>query len=424
MELRRINITDSLYSPERLRLIGEVHYENPEYRPEYYWFDVAGKYHKFLNRSANPWLVCLLPLAVTLGESLRLCAPVDPVLFSNAHELMRIWKRWYPHLSVVGIDAQLDHQRSDEEMSGSGASLFSAGVDSFFTVLRHTFDADLVGRKNIDDLLFVWGFNIPLSLPEEFSRMSMVLENVSSDLGKNFVPIYSNLAQTRWVKTSWPELSHACFLLGAGLTLESKYHHILIPSTYPYENLRPYGSHPLTDPLLSTNHCRIFHDGAAFSRIEKTEYVSRSRVALRTLQVCWDSNSEKNCQQCSKCYRTMTTLFLLDKLKECATLREDNFSLSKLRRIYLPDRTHEELMQEVRNYALVRGRKDIARAISWSSKRSRVVRALMGKIHFPKKLERLAYGKTTLRGAFMRKLKKLIRPKHIFSAGSCRFLLP
>jgi hypothetical protein len=62
-------------------------------------------------------------------------------------------------------------------------------------------------------------------------------------------------------------------------------------STYSYSNLAPWGSHPLTDPLLSTLGTRVIHDDAAFSRIEKTEFIARREMALRTLRVCWNARS-------------------------------------------------------------------------------------------------------------------------------------
>lgn len=47
------------------------------------------------------------------------------------------------------------------------------------------------------------------------------------------------------------------------------YARALIPSTYRYDELLPWGSQPLTDPLLGTSRLTIVHDGADFSRADK-----------------------------------------------------------------------------------------------------------------------------------------------------------
>src|SRR6185436_6108277 len=119
--------------------------------PEEYWFDVPGEYASSLSESGNPWLACLIPLAVTLGEPLRLALPVDRTLFDNVQELQQVWKCWHPHLHVVPVVADLAAP-SRQEPPTRAAAFFSGGVDSFFTVLWHG-DATSSPRTAIDELL-------------------------------------------------------------------------------------------------------------------------------------------------------------------------------------------------------------------------------------------------------------------------------
>ena len=86
-------------------------------------------------------------------------------------------------------------------------------------------------------------------------------------------------------------LWHGGGIVSTGLALEKRYAQLVIASTYSYSNLAPWGSHPLTDPLLSALGTRVIHDDAAFSRIEKTEFIARREMALRTLRVCWNARS-------------------------------------------------------------------------------------------------------------------------------------
>ena len=104
MELVSVRIEESPHAAGRVRLVGDVSYDD---RPgtEAYWFEVDEEYAGALSLSGSPWLACLLPLAVTLGQTLRSASPVDPLLFENAPRLMETWTTWYrkrfPNLRVV-----------------------------------------------------------------------------------------------------------------------------------------------------------------------------------------------------------------------------------------------------------------------------------------------------------------------------------
>jgi hypothetical protein len=369
MNLRTIGIQESPLGKNRVRLSGEISYDNRDFQREWWWFDVPAKSANYLSDTGNPWLACLIPLAVTLGEPLRIYKPVDRLLFESAHELMAIWKRWYPDLKIIPIEAELADDTKPRTL-GKAASFFSGGVDSFFTALRHSNQFDWPGRVNIDDLLSVWGFDIPLSNREAFNRMRDVMQKAALDLGRELVDVATNIRDTRWWSSGYGRLSHGPALASIGLFLEKKYSQVLIPSTQPYDNLMPNGSHPLTDPLLSTNSTKIIHDGAGFDRVEKTELVSKSDIAMRSLRVCWASQSDKNCQACNKCYRTMITLMLLGALNRCSTFSEANLEISKIQRIYSEDDNDRTLLREVQTLANRTGNRDVARALEKSFKRS------------------------------------------------------
>lgn len=370
MELKGISITKSPNLEDRVRLSGEVLYDDKGYQPEVYWFDFPEKYGEYLSNSGNPWLACLLPLAATFGEALKISKPVDRALFENAQDLMHIWKRWYPHLKVIPIEAELaEPQHSEVHLKT--ASLFSGGVDSYFTVLRHNNNSGLVTGINIDDLLCIWGFDIPLKNADAFFRMRDVLKSAAQHLGKELIDVATNMRETRWLMSGYGPLSHGAALASVGLALEERYSKILIPGTHAYDNLMPNGSHPLTDPLFSTSRTRIIHDGAGFDRVEKTEFVAKSEIARRSLRVCWESHTDKNCQSCNKCYRTMMTLMLLGALEQCSTFDESNLEMAKIRRIYSKDDNDRSLLREVQALALQKGRADIARAIERSFKYSK-----------------------------------------------------
>lgn len=371
MQLTHTVIAESPLGPDRARLSGHVQYDQGTPKEEIFWFDVPVEYRGSLSTSGNPWLVCLAPLAISLGEPLKIEEPVDPLLLKNVQGLIKLWKNWYPHLHLVPIEAPNVAPVRAAGPPRTGA-FFSGGVDAFFTVFRHQEPIQSWEHIHIDDLIFIWGFDVPLDKPDALDRTRRALQAAAKELGKNLVVVASNLKNTRLERDAeWGALWHGSGIVSTGLALEKRYAQLVIASTYSYVNLAPWGSHPLSDPLLSTLGTRVIHDDVSFSRAEKTEVVARSDMALRTLRVCWNARSERNCSYCNKCFRTMATLEVLGALERCPQFDRKRLSLEALSRLFSGDHNDRILLLEVRDLALRKGRKDIAEAIDRSLARSR-----------------------------------------------------
>jgi hypothetical protein len=400
MELTSVRIEDSPHDRGRARLIGDVIYDDQPGISEEYWFEVPGAYAGSLSTTGNPWAVCLLPLAMSLGEPLRLSLPVDGTLLENLREVMRLWKYWYSHLEVVPVKAdvlsegrtvaqgaehpvwkaRLDKMRLADVGEGARktAAFFSGGVDSFFTVLHHGEASRAGDVLPIDELLTVWGFDVPLSKSVEFGRMLASLRHVAEDLQTDLIDIRTNLRETRLEKrVDWAQLNYGCALASVALALEKRYRRVLIASCWGYKDLRPWGSHPLTDPLFSTSQLRLVYHGAAFDRVQKTEFIARFDVAMRALRVCWREGADYNCCACNKCYRTMAALEVLGVLDRCTSFAAGTFDLAKLARVYCPDDGSSFFFREVQELALRKGRRDVAKAIEASFRYSRMLNRLI-----------------------------------------------
>jgi hypothetical protein len=342
-----------------------VTYDGRFIRPDQIWFEVSDRYAAILTDSGNPWLACLLPLAVTLGEPLRIDRPVDRKLYNNAQELMRIWVGWYPHLHIVPIEADIV-EAEHPITPGRMASFFSGGVDGFHTVLHFDALSDTNLHDPIDDLIFVWGFDVPLRNRDGFARIRDSLQSAAIDLGKELVVIATNLRETRCRKADFSNLAHASILSSAALVLNGLYSKVLIPSSSSYEYVRPWGSHPKIDPLYSTSRTHFVHYGSEFKRLEKTAYIAQSDVAMHTLRVCWVSESGGNCGVCNKCYRTKTTLALYDALERCTTFEEKDLDLGEVAKIYSQRDVDIDYLRKIQAAAQRMGRQDIADALECS----------------------------------------------------------
>jgi hypothetical protein len=375
VNVRNIEIATSPLSPDRTCVRAEVTCDEKSIPPEVYWIDVPRAYADCLSDSGDAWLSLLLPYAVHLGEPLVISKPVDRELYVNVHELMLVWSRWYPKLRPVPIEAEIREQPLDRAGTAT-AALFSGGVDAWFTLLTHNGDSNAPDRYRIDDLLCVWGLDISLENAAGFRALRDALVRATSGLGAEFLDVGTNLYDTRWWKDAdWGRVAHGSALASIGHALGGRYARLLIPSTHRYDDPIPWGSHPLTDPLLSSRLTKIIHDGGGFSRVEKTEALTKSAAAMNSLQVCWDTRSYRNCEACNKCYRTMTTLFLLGALDRCPRFKTRRIDKRKLATALAEDESDLAFMREVLDLAVRTGHRDIARAINRSVRHSRRVGA-------------------------------------------------
>ncbi len=357
-----------------MRLVGDVVYDDRPGVPESYWFEVREEHAASLSLSGNPWLACLLPLAATLGEDLRLGVPVDPRLAEGAERIVRIWPEWYrrrfPEIRAVRIHAEREPSRPGAG-NREAAAFFSGGVDSFYTVLRNAESAERAASPKIDCLLWVGGFDLPLESPEEdFRRLRDRLARTADELSKSFLDVRTNLRTLRFRTARWGQLSHGGALAGVALALEPRFHTVYIAATHESGELKPWGSHPETDPLLSTSATRFIHDGPGIRRSEKTAYVSRSETAMRSLRVCFRSGTSENCCDCRKCYLAMLTLEVLG-VPSRSTPFPKRLDLGRVRRVYLRGPAYQRLYADVERRARAAGRLDIAEAVAFCRRRSR-----------------------------------------------------
>lgn len=261
----------------------------------------------------------LAGLFPAMSSTSRLSAvdPVSPRLLAAlplVQDIVRSWEQRYPsyeRYQRVEISAQ--PSPPTPPASGRGvASFFTAGVDSFFTAVTH--------RDEIDALVHVCGFDVR---PGNDALQQRVLEGVAAaadGLGKPLVVVECDLRSFGDRYANWA-VYHGAALAAVGHALAGRFHTIHVPATLTYAHLVPLGSHPLLDPLWSSETMEIRHDGAEASRIDKLERIADEPAARRWLRVCWENRGGAyNCGRCEKCLRTMVALRSLDRLDDFETL--------------------------------------------------------------------------------------------------------
>ena len=183
---------------------------------------------------------------------------------------------------------------------------FSGGLDSCFTLLRHR--REQMGRRtrHVAAAAVFDGFDIWPDEPHAAAKHAALLQDTRAllaDVGVPCIPMASNF---HLLPTVWAD-SHGCHLVSGLALLARQFGGALIPNTIPYYELAiPWGSHPLTDPLLGSRGFGVLDDGADSDRFGKIPLVAGWPEALRRLHVCYCNDlGPGNCCRCEKCIRTM-----------------------------------------------------------------------------------------------------------------------
>lgn len=301
-----------------------------------------------VSQRGDPFLVAALLPSMLRGESIELpdSAPVSPTLLTGLAELQEIFCKWDKRFKRVTIYA--DAQEAPVLNDGV-ASFFSGGVDGCFTFWNH--------KSEITDLLFVHGVDIQFNESTIFDEAFAANSEFAMSQGKRLSPIVTNIRQFCHPRgTPWT-IFHGAGLASFGLALS--FPKVYIAATHTYAELFPWGSHPLTDRLWSTEATQFVHDGAQASRSEKVRAIAARPEILRLLRVCWRDISY-NCGDCEKCVRTRIALHLLDV--ETPTLRRLK-STDPIKQLTIWDENDLAFFVDNLNFATEIGDKPIAAAL-------------------------------------------------------------
>jgi len=256
------------------------------------------------DRSPDPAVPAALLPAMRRGETLRCGEGISARLRESTAQFQRVLTSWDRHLhggatrfSAVAVEAPERRPVERCEPGRGTACFFTAGADSLHSAITN------LGR--LDALIHVRGFG---TLPEDTPLGEMVQGRVREAarlLGLPLLEVVTDLKDfSDRCDVSWEEY-HGSALATIALLLAPHFSRVLIPATNSYADLVPLGSHPLLDPLWSTERVEIVHDGGDASRIEKLHTAAGHPAGRAHLQVCWEhANQRYNCGICEKCIRT------------------------------------------------------------------------------------------------------------------------
>jgi hypothetical protein len=319
------------------------------------WFRVPRDWPARL--SGDPFVIAALLPAMRLGIPLQLDdeLPVSPALLDNLQRIQEVFRLWGPALRqpfrivpVHAVSAAPGHRAS------SAVSFFSGGIDGFYTMLH--------ARQRITHGVFSRGIDMQLANPvwdEAYTRNAAWLAN----RGVPLVPIATNARFVGhafgipWGTYFGAGLAAMGHVLGAGT--------VVVAAGHTWRELWPDGSHPLTDPLWSSDTTTVVHHGREAKRWQKLAAIAAVPGVLDVLRVCWQDRGY-NCGECEKCLRTMVLLRILGlesrAFPPLATLR-------RVAHLRPSDRSEACFVEEALSLATTRGNVAVAAALRRSLRR-------------------------------------------------------
>jgi hypothetical protein len=252
----------------------------------------------------------LLPMMLT-GSDINAQDDLSERMMQANPIIQDIYNAWYPKTQQISLKTIQTCKRESTSEQKKVGTFFSAGVDSWYTLLKNMDD--------ITDIIFVHGFDIRLDDNNLHQETLEAIEEIGKTYHKNVIEIKTNLRSFTEGRMDW-RYGLGAVLASVGLTLRQHFKRIYIPATHTYTNLYPAGSHPILDHLWDCETLSFVHDGCEAGRVEKIRLIAQNEHALKSLRVCWKNKyGPYNCGKCEKCLRTMITLESINALERCPT---------------------------------------------------------------------------------------------------------
>ena len=288
--------------------------------------------------NGDPFLAALLVGAMRSEERLAIAAPISPRLLEALPEIQAIYAAFEPRAQRIPIEVVArEHSLPVGEGEPGVGLFFSMGVDSFYSLLKnereHPADA-----RTITHLVAIHGIDVPYQTPDDVFPPDLManFQWVARETGKTLVPVVTNARRATARFASWPT-SHGGGLIAVALALGAGLRRVHVAASTTFDKLYPWGSHPLLDPLWSTEEVTVVHDGCELNTIDKTRYIveARPELVLETLRPCAGFRPGYNCGACLKCMRTMIDLLQFGYLDQCATLPHE-IDVARFREVLRP----------------------------------------------------------------------------------------
>lgn len=296
------------------------------------WFDTRGDVPFLEYDKGDLWVGPLMLVAMHRGENLRLADPISAGRRAKLRQIRSTFAGWFPdrlqdQTRIIAPPSNRPTpgrvERLVDRVPGTGrlpgrrdtrvaASCFTGGVDSFHTLLDR--------KDELGALVYSVGLDIPRRMGPQRKRVAETLRAIAAETDLRLLTAVTNVREVL-VPTpmQWGRELHGATLASLGTLFSPVISKLYIPSSDVRSPTIGWGSHPLIDPLWSSNRLDVVYHCEDHYRQDKVALLADEPLAQRHLRVCYMRFQEANCGECKKCQRTMALLTLVGRLDRFPT---------------------------------------------------------------------------------------------------------
>ncbi|MCJ7702711.1 MAG: hypothetical protein MUO62_14095, partial [Anaerolineales bacterium] len=230
--------------------------------PAEMWYRFPEKYQGFLSPRADGFAAAALLVAMYTGEDLEIRGPLSPKLAYGLFAYRDIFASWVPRVfTKIEIQFEQLEKSSRYEKPAGVATAFTGGVDSFYTLRSHLPANHPIPSARVSHGLFIRGLDTHMGDGASYQAAAAVYRGLFAELGLDLIMAVTNAYQFAALRIDWRWFCGAP-LIGAAHFLSPLLASFYVPAGAPsYPGLTPFGIHPLTDHLLSSESLEIIHHG-------------------------------------------------------------------------------------------------------------------------------------------------------------------
>lgn len=255
-----------------------------------------------LDKKADCWLFLLLPVCMQLGEDLEMEGMLSETAIAAFEKAKLELLRGHPKMRDIKLIYSRPFAEVSELESSRGIGLFySGGLDS-------TYASEM--QPEIDTLISVWGFDIPVKNEKHWALTTGMLEPYAKELGRDLILVKTNIRELSNGLLEWGGDYHGTALAGVATSLSPYLSKVFVSAGFVREKPN-WGHSPVLYNAFNTT----------YQEIEETDPVKRIAKAAamannpRTVDIraCYRNVSGlANCATCKKCVRTRLEFDLVD----------------------------------------------------------------------------------------------------------------
>lgn len=282
------------------------------------WFEVNNEYSKYLSDDrVDAIVIGLLNYAMKNNHDIKSDSYItEELLYKLKTYLIPSLSKNAEGLHNINIDIKTIETSSTANGVGTGCS---CGIDSMHAILNHIKTKEKQFKLTHLCINNVGAFNECYSesgIEKVRKERTKASEKFAKEIGLPLIVTDSNISDVIEQLHTHTHTYTSIFAVHCLQKLWKTYYYGSSGESFEHFSIvdndkKDCSKYELLSlDCFSTNNLKIFSEGGAKNRLEKTESICNHKIVHKYLHVC--TKKEYNCSKCPKCMRTLLSLYALD----------------------------------------------------------------------------------------------------------------